>query len=129
MNIQARIETPAEPEERQRSHIAVSLRDRIKLVSLDDIYYFKAENKYIVIHTSDKQYLITGTLNDLEDELDQRFIRIHRNALISTAYLEGLEKNENGRWCAIFADKEERLEISRRQTPNIRKWLKSGIKY
>ena len=129
MNIQARIETPTEPEERQRSHIAVSLRDRIKLVSLDDIYYFKAENKYIVIHTSDKQYLITGTLNDLEDELDQRFIRIHRNALISTSYLEGLEKNQNGRWCAIFVDKEERLEISRRQTPNIRKWLKSGIKY
>ena len=49
MNIQARIDTPREPEERRRSHIAVSLRDKIKLVALEDIYYFKAENKYIVI--------------------------------------------------------------------------------
>ncbi len=129
MNIQTRIDVAKDADVRKRSHIAVSLRDRIKLVSLDDIYYFKAENKYIVIHTKSEQHLITGTLNDLEKELGEGFIRIHRNVLVSTRYLEGLEKNEDARWCVLFGGIDDKLEISRRQTPNIRKWLRSGIKY
>jgi two-component system response regulator AlgR len=111
--------------EEERSHIAVSQKGKIKLVPLHTVCYFKAENKYVAIRTLNEQYLITETLNNLEKDLGSSFMRVHRNALISTRFLEGLEKIDEGRWCVLFRDIDDKLEISRRQTPIIRGWLRN----
>ncbi|MEM7195030.1 MAG: LytTR family DNA-binding domain-containing protein [Pseudomonadota bacterium] len=108
-----------------RSHIAVNQKGKIKLVPLHQICYFRAENKYVAVRTRDARYLINETLNQLEEDMDDEFIRVHRNALISTRFLEGLEKIDDNRWCVLFQDIDDKLEISRRQTPTIRRWLRN----
>ena len=108
-----------------RSHIAVSLKGKIKLVPLSTVCYLKAENKYVVVRTPNEQFLINETLNDLETDLGDSFIRVHRNSLISTQYLEALEKIDEGKWCVLFRGIEDKIEISRRQTPTIRRWLRN----
>ena len=108
----------------ERTHISVNQRGRLKLIPLKDIAFFKAENKYVVIKTGEGEYLLNDTLNQLENELGDGFIRAHRNALISTHYLEGIEKLDDDRWQVFLHGFDDRIEVSRRQRPIIRSWLK-----
>ena len=109
-----------------RTHISVKERGRLKLIPLGDIGYFKAGNKYVTAKTRKAEYLLTETLNQLEEQLSHQFIRIHRNALISTKYLEGIEKISEDKWQVFFQVFDEKLEVSRRQKPIIRSWLKGN---
>lgn len=106
-------------------HISISQKGKIKLVPIQNICYLKAENKYVMVKTAKEEYLMNDTLNNLETELGEDFLRVHRNALISTEHLEGLEKNDEGQWCVFFRGIDDTIEISRRQTPTIRAWLKN----
>jgi len=106
-------------------HLSISQKGKIKLVPIQNICYLKAENKYVMVKTTHEEYLMNDTLNNLEKELGEDFIRVHRNALISTRHLEGLEKNDDGQWCVFFRGIPDQIEISRRQTPVIRNWLKT----
>ena len=96
----------------ERTHISVNQRGRLKLIPLKDIAYFKAENKYVVIKTREGEYLLNDTLNQLENELGTGFIRGHRNALISTRFLEGMEKIDEDRW-QVFLDGFDNLNYFR----------------
>ena len=107
-----------------RSHIAVNMKGKMKLVPLSDICYFKAENKYIVVKTVNESYQMNETLNNIERSLGDEFIRAHRNALISVKHIDGLEKTPDELWYVLFKNIDDRLQISRRQKPNIRRWLR-----
>ncbi|NKB61383.1 MAG: response regulator [Gammaproteobacteria bacterium] len=107
-----------------RSHIAVSMKGKVKLVPLQEICYFKAENKYIVVKTATETYYMNETLNNIERDLGDEFIRAHRNALISVRHIDGLEKTEDELWYVLFKNIDDRLQISRRQKPSIRRCLR-----
>jgi two-component system response regulator AlgR len=110
----------------ERTHISVTQRGRLKLIPIRDIVYFKAENKYVVIKTMEDEFLLNDTLNQLENGLGPEFIRAHRNALIATKYIEGMEKDDLDRWQVFLHGLDDRIEISRRQRPVIRSWLKGN---
>ena len=108
-----------------RSHLAVNMKGKVKLVPLQDIYYLKAEEKFVVVRTkSDERYYMNETLNNLEKDLGSHFMRIHRNALISVTQIDGMEKTEDERWLVVFKDIDDKLLVSRRQKSNISRWLK-----
>jgi two-component system response regulator AlgR len=106
-------------------HISINQKGKIRLVAISSICYAKAENKYILVKTDKDEYLMNDTLNNLERELGGKFIRVHRNAVISIDHLKGLERNDDGQWCVFFHGIDDKVEISRRQTPVIRGWLKN----
>ena len=110
----------------QRTHIAVKQRGKLKLIPLEEVGYFKAENKYVIVKTRQGEFLLNDTLNQLEQDLTHQFIRIHRNALISTKYLKGMEKISEDKWQVFFQSFDEKLEVSRRQKSAIRNWLKGN---
>lgn len=108
-----------------RTHISVHDHGHITLIPLQDICYFKADSKYIEIRTVKEKYLIEDSLVNLELELKEQFMRIHRSMLISVDHITGLEKLSNGRWCVLLKNVPEKLEVSRRHTPAVRRWVKS----
>jgi two-component system response regulator AlgR len=112
--------------EQERTHIAVREKGRLKLIALADIGFFKAENKYVIVKSREGEYLINETLSQLENNLGNEFVRVHRNALISTRYLEGMEKIDFDKWQVFFREFDEKLEVSRRQKPVIRNWLRKN---
>ena len=65
------------------SHLASKSRRGIDLVAINDIRLFQADDKYVRAHHSQGESLLDETLKFLEDEYDGRFVRIHRNALVS----------------------------------------------
>jgi two-component system response regulator AlgR len=109
-----------------RTHISVNQRGRLKLIPIKDIAYFKAENKYVVIKTHEGEFLLNDTLNQLEGELGDGYIRAHRNTLLSTQYIEGMEKIDDDRWQVTLQGFDDKIEVSRRQRPIIRSWLKGA---
>lgn len=109
-----------------RQKICVKNRGSLELIPIDEIIYFKADQKYVTLRTADQEYLIEESLKLLEDEFAQNFIRIHRNALVSHQMLKGLTKNDEGHSCISFKEVDDLLEISRRHLPSIRKVLKSA---
>lgn len=108
-----------------RSHICVKIRGSLELIPLHDIRYFLADHKYVTLRTTDHEHLIEESLKSLEQEFCQLFTRIHRNALVADQYMTGLEKNNDGHCTVIIRDIDDKLEISRRHLPHVRKKLKS----
>lgn len=107
----------------QRSHICARVRGGLQLVPVDDIIYFQADHKYVTVKSTADEVLIEESLKSLEEEFENRFIRIHRNALVAVQYLEGLEKTSDGRCQAKLRGCDDRLDISRRHVSNVRKRL------
>ena len=108
-----------------RQKICVKTRGSLELIPIEEILYFKADQKYVTLRTAEQEFLIEESLKNLEQEFDQRFIRIHRNALVAQDMLHSLTKNPEGHACISFADIDDLLEVSRRHLPDIRKKMRA----
>ena len=95
------------------------------MIPVDEIVYFQADQKYITVRHVGGEVLIEDALKNLEVEFEDRLIRIHRNALVSTNFITGMEKNIDGRFVVTFKEVDDKLEISRRHVAEVRKFLKS----
>ncbi len=124
----------AEAQGRRRDTIAVVERGRVLLVPVDDIVYLKAEFKYITIRTADREYLTEEPLVDLENEFVDRFVRVHRNALVARRAVSGFERVETvgagdsvgePHWVVTLRNVPERLPVSRRQWPIVKEAMRS----
>lgn len=106
-----------------RSHITARTHRGIELIPLDEVRYFLADHKYVTVRHEQGEVLIDETLKELEEEFGDRFIRIHRNALLSLNYLEGLEVVATGQYRVRIRGLDERLTVSRRHLPELRETL------
>jgi two-component system response regulator AlgR len=114
----------------RREHFTVHERDRLLLVPVADVIYLKAELKYVTLRTRTRDYLIEDSLASIEEELDDVFVRVHRNTLVARKAIMGVERgtvgadgdSERGQeaWQVILRDVDERLPISRRQWPVVK---------
>ena len=107
-------------------HIAFSYRGGVQRIPVDAIIYFQADHKYVTVRHTGGEALLEESLKSLESRMGERFFRIHRNALVARARLIGLEKTPDGRALVRMADCDERLEVSRRHLPDVRRLLKGG---
>ncbi|CAM4163224.1 LytR/AlgR family response regulator transcription factor [Acinetobacter pragensis] len=103
-----------------RHQIAAKTYRGVELVPVENVYYFLADQKYVTVRHKNGSVLIDETLKELETEFGDQFIRIHRNALVSVNYLDGLEVVSSGQYQVRCRELEERLAVSRRHLPNLR---------
>ncbi len=101
-----------------RKNLSIHERGKIHLIPIEHVLYLRAELKYITVRTAEREFLIEESLNALEKEFAARFVRIHRNCLISKDAIAGFEKGgdegESG-WMVKLKGLDELLAISRRQ--------------
>lgn len=112
--------------------IVVADRGRVLRVPLADVLYFKAELKYVTLRTAVHTYVLDEALSDLEQRLGERFLRVHRNALVARHAVRALERRavagegeeEGGEgWAVCVAPVGEWLAVSRRQVVAVREAL------
>jgi two-component system response regulator AlgR len=112
--------------------IVVTDRGRVLRVPLAEVLYFRAELKYVTLRTADRSYVLDEALSDLEQRLGERFLRVHRNALVARAAVRALERRaiagegdeEGGEgWAVRMAPVDEWLAVSRRQVAAVREAL------
>jgi two-component system response regulator AlgR len=105
----------------ERQHISARTHKGIELVPVNEIRYFQADQKYVTVRWPDGEVLVDETLKDLETEFGDRFVRIHRNALVALEYLEGMEMADQGHYQVRLRGVDDRLTVSRRHVPGLRK--------
>jgi len=114
----------------KRRHICARAHDRLTLIPIADIDFFRADQKYVSVQHSDGESLIDESLKALEQEFGDTFVRIHRGALVAVAKIETIEKTTDGKSRVVLrnhshADDKE-LIISRRHVAEVRRRLKGG---
>jgi len=102
-----------------RSHLSSHERGRLLLVPVAEVLYFRADLKYVVARTVDREYLLDEALTHLEGEFADRFLRLHRSVLVARSALAGFEKAADDEpeaygW-ALLRGVDDRLPVSRRQ--------------
>ena len=110
-----------------RTHLCARKRGNLELVPIDEVVYLQADNKYVTVCSATQQILIEESLKSLEQEFAGYLIRIHRNALVAVRAIRGLEKNAEGHCSVLLEGVNERLEVSRRLLPDVRKRIKTGV--
>ena len=111
-----------------RTHIRSVMRGHTYLVPTTDVIYFKAELKYVTARTLEREYIIEESLSHLEEELSPRFIRVHRNAIVSRRAISGFARTNgsgeiDAHWVLLLKGIDDQLAISRRQWPFIKEIL------
>jgi len=121
----AQIGKLGDEDDNRRTHICARVRGNLELIPVEDISYFQAEQKYVTVRHSGGEVLIEEPLKSLEAEFGYKFMSIHRNALVATNVMAGLEKTIEGRFNLRLKDIDDTLEISRRHVAGVRKFLRS----
>jgi two-component system response regulator AlgR len=112
-------------EDSGRKHISSKTRLGLELVAIDDVRSFQADHKYVTAFHTGGELLIDDTLKDLEEEFGERFIRIHRNCLVSINHVEGMERTHSGQYAVKLDGIETRPIVSRRHVTELRKKLRN----
>ena len=114
-----------------RRHIGARMHGELRLVGVDSVTCFHADQKYVAVTHDAGVELIDESLKSLENEFGDRFVRIHRGALVAINRIERLEKGAAGKVRIVLQSDAARtvsddrdLSISRRHLANVRKRLR-----
>ncbi|MCM2332261.1 two component transcriptional regulator, LytTR family [Geopseudomonas sagittaria] len=120
----AALTRPAEEHGAPRSHIGARTRKGIDLIPLEQVIYFIADHKYVTLRHEHGEVLLDEPLKALEDEFGERFVRIHRNALVARSRIERLQRTPMGHFQLYLRGLgDEALTVSRRHVAGVRKLM------
>ena len=89
-------------------------------LAASDVERITAERDYMRLHVGARSWLINHTIARLEEELDpERFVRLHRSAIVRRDFVSGFRRDETGRWYARLADGDEQ-KVGRLYVQNAR---------
>ncbi|HEV3179337.1 MAG TPA: LytTR family DNA-binding domain-containing protein [Steroidobacteraceae bacterium] len=104
----------------RRTHIAARRREGLRLIPIEEVQYFLADQKYTTVRHVGGEDLIEDSLRLLEREFGVAFVRIHRNALVGVKYLERIERNVDGQYLVRLRGCEAPLQVSRRMAGELK---------
>lgn len=110
-----------------REHLCARVRNQLRLIPLEQIYYFQADQKYTRVIYKEGEVLIDESLKTLENEFAGKVLRVHRNALVMSQKLAALDKQSDGTYTARLRGCEHELSVSRRLISSLRKAIKKGL--
>jgi two-component system LytT family response regulator len=84
--------------------IPVKAGNRIQLVSVADVYFFAAKDKYVMVHEREGQRLIEYPLSWLEHRLPPEFIRVHRGYIVNKVKIREIHRFLKGTFVIIMDD-------------------------
>ncbi len=113
-------------DEPQEAWLTSRYRGGVQRIALSDVYYFRADSKYVMVRHKRGESLLEDSLVSLEKRFPDQLLRIHRSVLVRRPTLAGLEKTLDGGVQAVFAGIDDRLDISRRHVPAVRRMLREG---
>jgi DNA-binding LytR/AlgR family response regulator len=93
--------------------ITVAQGRSVRLIPVDDICYFQADNKYTLVVTATAQSLINKTIKELIDELDpETFLQIHRGTVVNVNAVATVNRDLRGRMSVQLKERAESLQVS-----------------
>jgi DNA-binding LytR/AlgR family response regulator len=88
--------------------------DEVRLIPIDEVCYFKAEDKYTVVKTRAGESLIKKSIQQLAGEINpDQFWRVHRGTIINVSQIAEASRSFAGRLIITLKDLPETLTVSR----------------
>lgn len=109
-HLSARQETSSKP---ALVWITASAGKDTKLIMVDDVAYFQADNKYTTVMTADGESLLRTPLRELLDSLDANtFKQIHRSTIVNMKQVASVSRDDAGRGRLKLKSRPEVLTVS-----------------
>ncbi|MDB5917353.1 MAG: DNA-binding response regulator [Massilia sp.] len=94
--------------------IQASIGQDLRMIPVEDILFFRSDEKYTCVQTERFEALIRKPVRDLAEELDPSlFWQIHRATLVNVNAIEGVTRDIRGRHLVLIKGKPDKLEVSR----------------
>jgi DNA-binding LytR/AlgR family response regulator len=98
-------------------HIKASTGDTVKLIPIDEVIYFQAADKYVIVMTAQGESLIREALKDIIPQLNsERFVQIHRGTVVNIDCVQEMQKDELGKQILVLKGVKQRPVVSRLYT-------------
>ena len=93
--------------------ITASQGQELRLITIEEICYFQADNKCTRVVTADRESLIYRSIKDLTDVLDpSTFWPIHRGTIVNIRHISGIARDYRGALRVKLKSREETLPVS-----------------
>lgn len=93
--------------------------DGQELIELADIFFFRADHKYLSVVHKQGEAISNQTLKELENKYCESFIRAHRNSLVNRKHIKKLARNSQGGYQLVLSDGQT-VDVSRRHINAVR---------
>jgi DNA-binding LytR/AlgR family response regulator len=104
----------AAPKPRYLQWIQASIGQDLRMIPVEDILFFRSDEKYTCVQTDKLEALIRKPVRDLAEELDPSlFWQIHRATLVNVNAIEGVTRDIRGRHLVLIKGRPDKLEVSR----------------
>ena len=93
--------------------ITASTGRETRLIMVDDVAYFRADNKYTVAMTADGEALLRKPIRELLGVLDPNaFRQIHRSTIVNLRAIASIVRDDTGRGLVKLKQRPETLTVS-----------------
>ena len=104
---------PAESKAPPLAWITASVGKETRLILVDDVAYFRADNKYTAVITAEGEALIRKPIRELLDALDPNvFKQIHRSTVVNMKAVAAVTRDDTGRGMLKLRNRAETLPVS-----------------
>ncbi|VVE70955.1 response regulator, lytTr family protein [Pandoraea anapnoica] len=94
--------------------VRASVRDEVRIVPVEDICFFEAADKYVVVATVEGDLLIRTSLRELLPQLDpSRFWQVHRSTVVNVGEVVSAQHTPLGRLTLKLKRRKDRVAVSR----------------
>jgi DNA-binding LytR/AlgR family response regulator len=85
----------------------------VRLITVEEVLYFKSDQKYTLVVTRDSEALIKTPIKELSDELDPgMFWRVHRSTLVNVHAIDSVTRDDRGSLKLRLKNRPESLSVS-----------------
>ncbi len=103
---------PARRQQRIR-WITATAGNTTRMFSIDDVLFFRAQDKYTRVVTGADEAQIRMPLKELLDVLDpDEFWQVHRSVIVRTAAIHSVRRQDDGKWQLRLKGHGEELPVS-----------------
>jgi DNA-binding LytR/AlgR family response regulator len=93
--------------------ITASVGDSVRMIAIDEVLFFQAQDKYVRVVTADDEAIIRMSLKELLGGLDPDvFWQVHRGVLVRVQAIDRVRKDELGRHQLSVKGRKDVLPVS-----------------
>jgi DNA-binding LytR/AlgR family response regulator len=94
--------------------IRASSGSQVRLIAVEDVSYFQANDKYTSVFTKEGEALIRTPLKELGEQLDpDRFWQVHRGTIVNLGHVSTTTRDLAGRIALTLRTRPEKVAVAR----------------
>lgn len=82
----------------EKEKLVIRVSGKIIILATTEVFWIEADDYYIKIHLENESYMVRESLKGIILKLPEKFIRVHKSAIINTDYISDIEHLQNAEY-------------------------------